>query len=117
MLADAGLSEKYWGFAANESSEIVRYAESLYASKVTSRKSSNGSSSTTPRDEQRPWILQTKLKFDDQTQTGGNINLTCDAWSSSNRASYLGVTAHFLDARFQMYMLLFIDDAAGDTSI
>jgi hypothetical protein len=52
------------------------------------------------QDEIRP---QLKNRFDNQIQTGGNINLTYDAWSSMDRTSYLGVTAHFLDCDFQMH--------------
>jgi len=45
----------------------------------------------------RDMLPRVKIRLFNHTTNGGQINLILDAWTSSNKIVYLGITAHWMD--------------------
>jgi len=48
----------------------------------------------------REMLPAVKIRLFNYTNQGGRINLTLDAWTSSNRIAYLGITGHWMDSDY-----------------
>ena len=48
----------------------------------------------------REMLPSIKIRLFNHTNKGGRINLTLDAWTSSNRIAYLGITGHWMDSDY-----------------
>jgi len=48
----------------------------------------------------REMLPAVKIHLFNHTNKGGRINLTLDAWTSSNRIAYLGITGHWMDSDY-----------------
>ena len=55
-------------------------------------------------------LQQVQKQLQEHINSGGKINLTLDAWSSSAQVSFLGITGHFIEVdiwRFRSLLLGF----------
>lgn len=43
-----------------------------------------------------------KNRLQRHVASGGHVNLTLDAWTSSNKIPYLGITVHWMDSAYNL---------------